>query len=253
MNYATRDGVKQAYVEAGSGGPAILLVHGLQSNHTHMLPELEHLSWNYRVVASICAATAKATNRTAPIPTMSSTTTWSFCAMNSVSIGRSRWGTASAGSNLLNLAANRPGFLGGLVLFDSGVRTLSNKMGELGVVSELSQERRRKFLGDRLFGRDDPSVLKETVLYGMLAVPDHGASRMRDTVLGFDGGATALDCHIPLLFQLADKPFTDRQTLSRLGPNWRVGQAVGASHFIQVIAAAQVNAMIDRWLQVAFP
>jgi hypothetical protein len=127
---------------------------------------------------------------------------------------------------------------------------LSNKIGELGVVSELTKDQRRKFLGDRLFGRDDPPALKETVLDGMLAVPDHVASRMRDTVLGFDGGAAARACHIPSLFLLADKPFTDQETLSSLGPNWRVGQVVGAGHFIQVIAAAQVNAMIDRWMVV---
>ena len=160
-------------------------------------------------------------------------------------------GHSFGGSNLLNLAAEHPDFLSGLVIFDSGIRTLANKVGELRVVSELTQEQRRRFLGDRLFGRDDPPALKEKILDGMLAVPDHVASAMRETVLGFDGGAAAAKCRIQALFLLADRPFTDAQTLASLSDNWRIGQVVGAGHFIQLIAPAQVNAMIERFLEVA--
>jgi pimeloyl-ACP methyl ester carboxylesterase len=120
----------------------------------------------------------------------------------------------------------------------------------LRVVGELTQEQRRTFLGDRLFGRDDPADFKEAVLDGMLAVPDHVAAAMRETVLGFDASGPARNCRIPALFLLADKPFTDPETLATLSDNWRVGQVVGAGHFIQVIAAAQVNAMIDRFLRL---
>jgi hypothetical protein len=74
---------------------------------------------------------------------------------------------------------------------------------------------------------------------------------MRETVLGFDGGGAATKCRIPALFLLADRPFTDTETLSTLGENWRIGQVVGAGHFIQLVAAAQVNAMVDRFLDVA--
>lgn len=252
MKYVTRDGVRLAYVGAGAG-PAMLLVHGMQCSHTHMLPQLEHFSRNHRVVAVDLRGHGESDK---PHSSYSNDEFNDDLVFLCNELGLERpiaMGHSFGGSNLLYLAANRPNFLSGLVLFDSGVRTLSNKVGELGVVSELTQDQRRKFLGDRLFGRDDPPALKENVLDGMLAVPDHVASRMRDTVLGFDGGAAARDCHIPSLFLLADNPFTDQETLSSLGANWRVGQVVGAGHFIQVIAAPQVNAMIDRWLEVAFP
>ncbi len=251
MKYVTRDGVRLAYVEAGAG-PAVLLVHGMQCNHAHMLPQLEHLSRNHRVVAVDLRGHGESDKPHSAYSNDEFNDDLVFLC-NELGLERPiAMGHSFGGSNLLQLAASRPGFLSGLVLFDSGVRTLSNKVGELGVVSALTQEQRRTFLGDRLFGRDDPPALKETVLDGMLAVPDHVASRMRDTVLGFDGGAAAAACNIPALFLLADKPFTDQETLSSLGPNWRVGQVVGAGHFIQVIAAPQVNAMIDRWLEVAF-
>jgi hypothetical protein len=66
--------------------------------------------------------------------------------------------------------------------------------------------------------------------------------------LALDGGRAAAACRIPALFLLADRPFTDADTP---GQNWPVGQVVGAGHFIQLIADAQVNAMVDRFLEVA--
>jgi pimeloyl-ACP methyl ester carboxylesterase len=252
MKYVVRDGVRLAYVEAGSGGPAFLLVHGMQCDHTHMLPMMEHLVGRHRVVAVDMRGHGQSDK---PVSTYSNQEFNDDLVFLCQELGLERpiaVGHSFGGSNLLHLAANRPDFLSGLVVLDSGVRTLSSKVGELGVVSELTQEERRKFLGDRLFGRDDPQALKETILDAMLAVPDHVASRMRETVLGFDGGGAAQSCPVPALFLLADKPFTDAETLATLGPNWRVGQVVGAGHFIQLVAAAQVNAMVDRWLEVAF-
>ena len=72
-------------------------------------------------------------------------------------------GHSFGGSTLLHLTEHHPDFLGGLVILDSGIRTLASKVGELGVVSELTQAQRRQFLGDRLGGRirrADPDTVK---------------------------------------------------------------------------------------------
>jgi pimeloyl-ACP methyl ester carboxylesterase len=251
MNYVTRNGVRLAFVEAGAGPRSMLLVHGMQCNHTHMLPQLEHFSADFRVVAVDLRGHGDSDK---PHSTYSNDEFNNDLIFLCNELGLERpvaMGHSFGGSNLLHLTERHPDFLGGLVILDSGIRTLSNKVGELGVVSELTQEQRRAFLGDRLFGRDDPQDLKDRILDEMLAVPDHVAARMRETVLGFDGGGAAAKCRIPSLFLLADRPFTDAETLSRLGDNWRVGQVVGAGHFIQLIASEQVNAMVDRFLALA--
>src|SRR5579859_1374107 len=251
MNYVMRDGVRLAYVEAGTGTKSMLLVHGMQCNHIHMLEQLRYFSRRYRVVAVDLRGHGDSDKPHSGYSNREfNDDLIALCA----TLGLKRpvaMGHSFGGSNLLHLAAEHPDFLGGLVILDSGIRTLANKVGELGVVSELTQEQRRAFLGDRLFGRDDPPALKDRILDEMLAVPDHVAARMRDTVLGFDGGGAAAKCRIPALFLLADRPFTDAETLARLGGNWRVGQVVGAGHFIQMIAPDQVNAMVDRFLEVA--
>ncbi len=228
----------------------MLLVHGMQCNHTHMLAQLEHFSRTHRVVAVDMRGHGQSDKPPSSYSNREFNDDLVFLCRE---LGLSRpvaAGHSFGGSNLLHLAAEQPDVLGGLVILDSGIRTLANKVGELGVVGELTQEQRRKFLGDRLFGRDDPPDLKGRILDEMLAVPDHVASAMRETVLGFDGGAASRRCRIPALFLLADKPFTDAETLAGLGDNWRVGQVVGAGHFIQMIAAPQVNAMIERFLEL---
>src|SRR5690349_2213512 len=51
MQYLSRDGVKLAYEEAGSGGPPILLVHGFGGDHTHFGPQVEFFQQTRRVVS----------------------------------------------------------------------------------------------------------------------------------------------------------------------------------------------------------
>jgi len=251
MQYVTRNGVRLAYVEAGAGDKSMLLVHGMQCDHTHMLPQLRHFYPNYRVVAVDLRGHGDSDKPHSSYSNREFNDDLIFLC-NELGLRRPvAMGHSFGGSNLLNLVAEHPDFLNGLVIFDSGIRTLANKVGELSVVGALTQVQRRAFLGDRLFGRDDPQNLKDEILDGMLAVPDHVASAMRETVLGFDGGAAAEKCKIPALFLLADRPFTDAETLASLGANWRVGQVVGAGHFIQLIAPNQVNAMIERFLELS--
>lgn len=251
MDAKIRNGVQLAYVEAGSGDPPILLVHGMQCHHGHMLALMDHLSSRHRVVA------VDLRGHGASDKPQSDYTNEEFgedliflCRAlgieRPVGIGHS-----FGGSLLLWLAANRPERLSGIVLLDSGVRMLANKVGELGAVYTMSREEGRRFLADRLFGRDDPPDLKARVLDEMFSVPDHVIDAMRRTVLGFDSGRAALEIRIPALLLMADKPFTDNETLASLGPLWRVGQVVGAGHFIQLVAPEQVGAMIDRFFAVA--
>lgn len=251
MNYVTRGGVRLAFVEAGAGERSMLLVHGMQCNRTHMLPQLQHFSHTHHVVAVDLRGHGDSDKPHSSYSNQEFNDDLIYLC-NELGLRRPvAMGHSFGGSNLLNLTAEHPDFLSGLVILDSGIRTLADKVGELKVVGDLTQEQRRAFLGDRLFGRDDPAELKERILDQMLAVPDHVASAMRETVLGFDGGGAAVKCRNPALFLLADRPFTDAETLAGLGPNWRVGQVVGAGHFIQLFAAPQVNAMVDRFLEVA--
>jgi len=246
MNFTVRDGVRLAYVEAGQGGEPVLLVHGMQCDHTHMLPLFEHLARSRRVVAVDLRGHGASDK---PAGDYSNAVFHADIAHLCAALGLARpvgIGHSFGGSMLLDLAVQRPDLLGGLVLLDSGVRTLADKQAELGPAYEAPVS--REFLASRLFGPDDPPALKAAILERMAATPQHVVDAMRKTVLAFDGAAAAQACRLPALFLLADKPFTDAATLASLGPNWRTGQVVGAGHFVQLVAPDQVNAMVDRFL-----
>jgi pimeloyl-ACP methyl ester carboxylesterase len=251
MERKIRNGVRLAYVEAGRGEPPVLIVHGMQCHHGHMLALMDHLSGRHRVVAVDLRGHGASDK---PVSDYSNEEFAEDLLFLCRELGLERpigIGHSFGGSLLLWLAANRPDVLSGLVLLDSGVRMLATKVGELGSVYTMTKEESRRFLGERLFGRDDPPALKQQVLDEMFSIPDHVIDAMRRTVLGFDSGRAALDIQVPALLLMADKPFTDNETLASLGPLWRTGQVVGAGHFIQLVAPEQVGPMIDRFLAAA--
>lgn len=255
MKHFLHSGVRLAYIEEGEGDPPILLVHGMRCDHTHMQPLLAHLSRRRRVVALDLRGHGESDKPEGEYSNdVLAEDLVALCGRLEISrpvaIGHSFGGSVS-----LYLAWRRPEFLSGLVLLDSGIRTTAEKVAELeSVIAEAtpqSADRTRDFMGSRLFGRDDPPALRERVLEQMMdSVPPHAAATLGRTVLEFDSGTAAAECRVPALFLLADRPFTTPETLARLSPNWRIGQVVGAGHFIQLVAPDQVNAMIDRFLEL---
>lgn len=255
MQHLVRDGVRLAYVESRPSstpaGPPILLVHGMMCNHTHMLGLFRHLAPRHRVVAVDLRGHGESDKPQADYSDIVFNDDLEFLCRaleleRPIGIGHS-----FGGSTQLHLAATRPHVLGGLVLLDSGVRSAAAKQAELGpVYDDQDLAGQRAFLGARLFGPSDDPAERERILDGMMAVPRHVQTSMQKAVLAFDGTEAALRVRIPSAFLLAEKPFTEPATLARLGPNWRVGQVLGSGHFIQLFAAAQVHAMVDRFLEL---
>ena len=253
MEFIVRDGVRLAYSEAGRGDPPILLVHGMQCDHTHMAPLFEHLAQKHRVISIDLRGHGESDK---PVGDYSNRTFNDDIAFVCSTLGIIRpvaIGHSFGGSTLLALAVRDPDLLGGIVLLDSGVRGLAAKAAELGTAhgteaASDNAEQSRNFLASRLFGPNDPSDLKARILDQMESVPQHVVEPMREAVLGFDAATAALACAIPSLFILANNPFTDAETVAGLGANWRIGKVVGAGHFVQLVVPDQVNAMIDRFI-----
>jgi pimeloyl-ACP methyl ester carboxylesterase len=250
MECKIRGGVRLAYSEAGAGGPPLLLVHGMRCNYTHMLPQMGYFMRRHRVVNVDLRGHGASDKPESSYSNeeINEDLVW-LCGElgieKPVAIGHS-----FGGSTLLHLAVARPDFLGGLVVLDSGIRTAASRMAELGQTPVMTPEEGRAFLTARLFSPDDPADLRDRIIGEMDDMPPHVSKGCGQTVLTFDAADAAEKCTVPSLFLLADRPFTDRETLDRLGPNWRIGQVVGAGHFIHMVAPDQVNAMIERFLEL---
>lgn len=258
MRHAVRDGVRLAYEEADSGARAVMLVHGMRCDHRHMRTLFDHLATTHRVVnvdlrghGDSDAPDSEYSNEE-----MAGDLAWLADHLGleqPVMIGHSFGGSLS-----LHLAATRPELVGGLVLLDSGVRTTAEKEAEMGAVIPAASDavdpvQSQQFFADRLFGPDDDPAVKASIVEVMGATPEHAAQRMGQAVLGFDAATAALECSVPSLLVLSDRPFSSPAMVAALGPNWRVGRVVGAGHFVQVFAPDQVTAMVDRFLELLPP
>jgi pimeloyl-ACP methyl ester carboxylesterase len=116
MKYVTRDGVRLAYVEAGRGDKTMLLVHGMQCDHTHMLPQLEHFSRTHRVVAVDMRGHGGSDKPHSSYSNQEFNDDLVFLCRE---LGLHRpvaMGHSFGGSNLLHLIDRRPDFLSGLVI-----------------------------------------------------------------------------------------------------------------------------------------
>jgi pimeloyl-ACP methyl ester carboxylesterase len=255
MRHAVRDGVRLAYEEAGVGEPALMLVHGMRCDHRHMHTLFDHLSATHRVVSVDLRGHGESDAPDSDYSNEEMAGDLSWLAQH---LGLDRpvmIGHSFGGSLCLYLAATRPKRVGALVLLDSGVRSTAEKDAEMGAViaaatNTADPEQSQRFFADRLFGPDDHPAVKLEILTVMSTTPEHAARRMGQTVLGFDAGTAAIECSVPSLFVLADRPFSTPAMIAMLGPNWRIGQVVGSGHFVHVFAAAQVNAMVDRFLEL---
>ncbi|MFI9643854.1 alpha/beta fold hydrolase [Micromonospora sp. NPDC051925] len=54
----------------------------------------------------------------------------------------------------------------------------------------------------------------------------------------------------PLLYIGSNAPFADYARLAQLAPEAVIGQTVGSGHFVQLEVPAQVDAMLDRYLEI---
>ena len=250
MPHLVRNGVRLAYEEAGAGGPPLLLVHGMRCNRSHMYPQLGHFMRRHRVVAVDVRGHGESD---APDSDYSNDELTDDLVWLCGELGIERpvaMGHSFGGSLLLHLSVARPDFLRGLVILDSGIRSAESRVAELGRTPSMTPEESRRFLAGRLFSPDDPADLRDRIIGEMGAMAPHAAAGCGRTVLTFDAAEAAEKCRVPALFLLADRPFTDPETLARLGPNWRVGQVVGAGHFIHMVVPDQVNAMVERFLEL---
>ncbi len=230
-----------------------MLVHGMRCDHRHMETLGHHLAATHRVVNVDLRGhgASDAPDSEYSNDEMVADLVWLAGELEldrPVMIGHSFGGSLS-----LHLAATRPEYVTGLVLLDSGVRTAAEKHAEMGAIISAAGDAAdpaaaQRFLAERLFGPDDDPDERAAILAVMSSTPAHAARKMGETVLHFDAAQAAIDCTVPSLFILADRPFTSAAVLAQLGPNWRVGQVVGAGHFVQTFAAPQVHAMIDRFL-----
>jgi pimeloyl-ACP methyl ester carboxylesterase len=152
----------------------------------------------------------------------------------------------------VELAGRRPTLPRALVLVDPGPIDWDPEMcRRFDTFAEQlagpdGEELRRRYVED--MGACDPA-LALSIADMMSAIPLSIATAVIQQLTAWDGAEAMARCDVPTLLLRTELDAEDLQLLE-IKPDLTVGVTVGAGHFHQLEVPDQVNAMIDRFLEL---
>lgn len=255
MEHRTRDGVKLAFTDKGSGSPPVVLIHGWTCDHTYFAPQERHLAADHRVVAVDLRGHGESDKPQSPYPLaqFADDVAWLCHELGIASpivIGHSMGGMTA-----VELAARHPDLPSAIVVCDSPIAMPDAVAAGFEVLTQQLRgpnwrPAHRAFVESVLFIPADDDTRKREIVAQMTSAPDHVTLGCWDGIIAADTEAALRKVKVPFLYVCAQTPLTDPRKLRKLCPQVTIGQTVGAGHFHQLEVPEQLNAMIDRFLEV---
>jgi pimeloyl-ACP methyl ester carboxylesterase len=256
MRHLTRDGVKLAYEDAGSGSPPIVFVHGWTCNHTYFAPQAAHFGERHRVVSVDLRGHGQSDKPDGPysIGGFADDVAW-LCGQlrldHPVVVGHSMGGMVA-----VELAARYPNLPSAVVACDSPLVPAAPLMAAIADTAAKFHQAvwrpaHRAFLEQMLFIATDDPKRRDAILADMTSAPDAVTIGCFDAIAGANSEGAVAGCTVPFLYIAAAAILADFAKLRQLCPKVVTGQTVGAGHFHQLEVPDQVNAMIERFLALS--
>lgn len=250
MQYLWRGGVRLAYLEAGSGAPPLLLVHGFFGNHRHLAPQFDYFRRTHRVVVIDRRGHGNSDKpgQAYTIEDAADDLAWLCCELGLYKPVVLVQSLAVIG---FELVARFPELLRALVLVEPlfasapAVRTsYQQNLADLrgtGYQEALAKIVRRLF---PLHAEYFPQTV--AAVDDMLNVPRHVVLSTWEHFLAYDGDLAAAACRLPLL-AIHSRASGDLEHLRRYCPHTQIVQ-VGSGPFPQFDASDRTNGLIERFL-----
>jgi len=249
------DGVGLSAFERRDGtGTPLLFIHGNSCDHTFLAPQIDHFAERRTVCAPDLRGHGKSDKPEGD---------YSFARLADdlaalmealelpacVAVGHSMGGMVA-----LELCARHPELVAGVACLDSTLLTPPGRPSRVRSLLEGLRSTAWKGYFRRYFEAvfepwDDPSR-KEAILGRMLDTPQHVVVSLFEQWRLADGAAAVRACRVPFLYVASSRPRTDVVQLGELSPQLMTGQVVGAGHFLTLEASSQVNAMLERFLEI---
>ena len=245
---------KIAWESAGAGSPALLFIPGIFQDRSYFRKQAAHFSKRRRVVtldlrgqgASSAAPEVSLDDFAADVIAVADD-----AGLDSVIL----CGHSMGGAVALKVAGARPELVHGVVMLDGAVlfpeavrqAALSNLIPALA--TEGWMEALRGYFSNLILGPNDPPNLRQRVLTDLERARPAFARSFFASVFASDHAGNLESAPCPLLYIRAKAP-ADLNRLQELRPDALVGQVVGSGHYAMLTASDQVNAMLDRFLEV---
>lgn len=248
-----RNGVKLAYLDEGSGDPALVFIHGWTCNRSYFKPQHDHFKANHRVVSVDLRGHGESDKPRGayPISQYADDVAWLIGELGldrPIAVGHSMGGLA-----VLHLAAEHPDSVRGIVMVDPApfawpdeFRTALQNVIDSSEAG--NQQPRRDFIANALFTPTSPADLKARIVDEMCSAPTHVAANAMRGLLDYDGVSVAKRVTLPALHIPGSRPLNPPHLMAEWLPNVVTGWPVGAGHFNMLEAPVQVNDMIEKFV-----
>ena len=255
MPYAEVEGVRLYYERAGRGEPELLFLPGWCCDHTAFQPQFDHFAGKHAVTALDLRGVGQSDS---PGDGYAISELADDVAAFCVAVGIERpivVGHSLGGMIAVELGGRHEPLPSALVLVDPGpIDPLPETVEFFTRFAEQLEgadgaEIRRTYVHD--FGTRDEELAGWIVEHMCLPEQPVAAAVIRG-VSEWNGREPFGRCNLPVLLlrsEVGDNP--DLVRLLGLKPDLEVGITVGAGHFHQLEVPEQVNAMIERFLQLA--
>ncbi len=249
-----RQGVPLAYELVGRGDPPLLFIHGNSCDHGFFAPQLAHFSGRHAVLAPDLRGHGQSG---APEQSYTMAGWADDLAWLAGELGLARVvaaGHSMGGMIALELAVAHPELVAGLVIMDSTILSDRHRREVYlpPIVAGLrGPDHLATFRGffDPLFGPwFDPSE-KERLLAHMARTPRHVMVEAFEQLRVWDGRELLKRLACPALYVAGGAGWRHQPAeLAAACPGLATAQVALAGHFVTTEAAAQTNAILDRFL-----
>jgi pimeloyl-ACP methyl ester carboxylesterase len=258
MPFLHRDDVALYYEQSSGDGPPVVLIHGWCCDHTFFAPQAAHFAKaGHAVIALDLRGHGRSDkpHQNYPISALADDVVW-VCG----ELGLSRptlVGHSMGGIVAFDVACRHPDLPSALVMLDSAVvLPAAVRVAIPEVLERLSGSdypaALRGLVNDAFFLPTDDAARRARILDVMAAAPQYVMAAAYAGLADYDAGAVASRLKAPSLYIAANEPSprADMDRLAALVPHMLRGQTVGAGHFCQLEVPEQVNAMINRFLDI---
>lgn len=249
---AVVNGLRIAYEDVGHGSPAVVLIHGAFGNRTYYAAQMKYLAQRHRVLALDLRGHGESD---APQDGFRLRDYAHDVVAVCEAADLDRYVLCSHSMPVALVAASLdPGRTAGVVLLDGTVFFPESLRSQVlaNLVPVLEGDGWIDAMQDYLVGRGigpyDSAALKARVMAEIAAAPAHIAASMMRDVMTLDF-SQLLSGRFPLLYVHARVP-ADLTRLRELRPDVLLGAVVGSGHWMMLEVPDQVNAMLDRFLQI---
>jgi pimeloyl-ACP methyl ester carboxylesterase len=229
----------------------MVFIHGWTCDHSYFAPQLHHFAKDHRVAGVDLRGHGASDTPEGDysMSVLADDVAW-VCAQigvtGAVVVGHSMGAVIGT-----QLAASHPEVAAALVLVDPAPIAAPSETGSSfadSLAGPNGAQVRRSFVEARLFSPTDDPQLKERILSEMLHVDDRVAAACMRGRAAWDGPSALGAVHVPALAIHADRPMNEPETLASLCPTLVNAHTPGVGHFNQLLAASEVNRLIEDFV-----